>query len=227
MEQGNVNDSNTSDGEAKTIGDNCRRFREARAWTQEHLAAAASVDVRTIQRMEFGARVGKETMLAVAGALAIDVAQLRQDERKMAADLEAFHKRYALIPLTVVARATELTQHLPYDFVQLDNHPLKDNVEEDARAAFHQAFDDAAIIWSELTALDRRVCENEIQDALDELERTGLVASVGTYALRLKNVDKPEMPRMTGTLLIITISDKNEPTLRALFDKKQEIRLGR
>lgn len=223
MEQ---NDMNEGGDEAKTIGDNCRRFREARAWTQEHLAAAAQVDVRTIQRMESGKKVGAESLLAVAGALAIDVTQLRQDDAKMKEDLDAFNKRYALIPLTLVTRASAITQHLPYDFLQFDGEPLATDEQEDARAAFRHSFEDAAIIWSELPALDRRECEREMKDALDELERTGLAVSVGTHELRLKSVNRPEMPKMTGTLLIITLSDKNEPKRRALFDKKQEIRLG-
>ncbi len=54
--------------EHKTTGRRIRRLREQRAWTQEHLADAAQVSVRTIQRAEDGV-MSAETLSAVAGAL--------------------------------------------------------------------------------------------------------------------------------------------------------------
>lgn len=52
----------------KNTGQRIRRLREQRAWTQESLAAAADVSVRTVQRAEDGA-MSAETLAAIAGAL--------------------------------------------------------------------------------------------------------------------------------------------------------------
>ncbi|MEN3110775.1 helix-turn-helix domain-containing protein [Uliginosibacterium paludis] len=53
-----------------------RRLREARAWSQEHLAEAAGLSLRTIQRVEAEGKASAETRLALAGAFGIPVAEL-------------------------------------------------------------------------------------------------------------------------------------------------------
>lgn len=58
------------------LGDRVRNLREARAWTQEHLADAAGVSLRTVQRLEAGQGFASETALAVAAALNVDVKEL-------------------------------------------------------------------------------------------------------------------------------------------------------
>lgn len=51
-------------------------LRMEKAWTQEHLAQAAGVATRTVQRAEHRGHCSAETILAIAGALDVDVAQL-------------------------------------------------------------------------------------------------------------------------------------------------------
>jgi transcriptional regulator with XRE-family HTH domain len=58
------------------LGERVRTLREARAWTQEHLADAAGVSLRTVQRLEAGQGFASETALAVAAALNVDVREL-------------------------------------------------------------------------------------------------------------------------------------------------------
>jgi transcriptional regulator with XRE-family HTH domain len=50
-------------------------------WTQEQLAGAADVDVRTVQRAEKGEPVSAESLQAIAGALDVSVEVLRGDPR--------------------------------------------------------------------------------------------------------------------------------------------------
>ena len=50
-----------------------RKLRESKSWTQEHLAAAAGVSLRTIQRMEADGSASAESRLAVAAALGVPV----------------------------------------------------------------------------------------------------------------------------------------------------------
>ena len=54
--------------EQKSMGKRVKRLRESRAWTQEHLADAAQISVRTVQRAEDGV-MSAETLKAIAGAL--------------------------------------------------------------------------------------------------------------------------------------------------------------
>ena len=50
-----------------------QRPREHKGWTQEHLARASGLSLRTIQRIEAGDSASKDTILSLAAAL--DVAQ--------------------------------------------------------------------------------------------------------------------------------------------------------
>ncbi len=53
-----------------------RILREKRSWSQEHLASAAGLSTRTIQRVETEGLGSHETRLALAAALEIGVAKL-------------------------------------------------------------------------------------------------------------------------------------------------------
>ena len=50
-----------------------KNLRESKAWTQEHLATAAGVSLRTIQRMEADGSASAESRLAIAAALGVPV----------------------------------------------------------------------------------------------------------------------------------------------------------
>jgi DNA-binding XRE family transcriptional regulator len=60
------------------IGDIVRALREKRSWTQAHLAEAAGLSLRTVQRLEAEHRGAPETLLALAAALDADVAALTE-----------------------------------------------------------------------------------------------------------------------------------------------------
>jgi len=51
--------------------------RQARGWTQEHLAEVTGLEVRTIQRAEKDQTKGRETLLAIAGAFDVNLADLQ------------------------------------------------------------------------------------------------------------------------------------------------------
>lgn len=61
-------------------GARVRREREARAWTQEHLAGATGLSLRTIQRIETSGTASFESLNALAAALSLTLAQLRGTE---------------------------------------------------------------------------------------------------------------------------------------------------
>jgi transcriptional regulator with XRE-family HTH domain len=64
------------DGEMIVNPEAIRRLREARSWSQEHLAEAAGISPRTVQRMETEGRASPESRLAVAAALGIEASTL-------------------------------------------------------------------------------------------------------------------------------------------------------
>lgn len=57
-------------------GDTLKRLREAKCWSQAHLAQAAGLNIRTVQRIEAGEPCSPETMLSLAAALNVHPGQL-------------------------------------------------------------------------------------------------------------------------------------------------------
>ncbi len=66
------------------LGDKLKALRGARSWSQAHLADAARVNIRTVQRIEAGGPASSETLLSLAAALDVDVAELEPDARRQA-----------------------------------------------------------------------------------------------------------------------------------------------
>lgn len=62
--------------EMKIDGNLVRNMREARAWSQEHLAALSGLSTRTVQRLEKDGTASLETRLAVAGAFDVEAESL-------------------------------------------------------------------------------------------------------------------------------------------------------
>ncbi len=65
-----------SSGRSESLAEIIRRERLTHAWTQEQLALVASVNLRTVQRVERGLPCSGETKQALAGALNLDAGVL-------------------------------------------------------------------------------------------------------------------------------------------------------
>lgn len=72
--------------EKESIGRVLRKQREAKSWTQEHLAGASGVPLRTVQRAEKGEGISKENLASLATAFSIDVQELLRDAQKTKED---------------------------------------------------------------------------------------------------------------------------------------------
>lgn len=64
------------DTQMKINADMVRALREEKSWSQEHLADAAGLSVRTVQRVESEGIGSAETRLALAAALGVPVSSL-------------------------------------------------------------------------------------------------------------------------------------------------------
>jgi transcriptional regulator with XRE-family HTH domain len=68
-----MHQENDMESEVKLNSAGVRKLREAKSWTQEHLASAAGVSLRTIQRIESEGSASAESRLAIAAALGVPV----------------------------------------------------------------------------------------------------------------------------------------------------------
>ena len=64
------------EAQMKINGEAVRALRERKSWSQEHLANASGLSVRTVQRVEVEGIASAETRLALAAALDVPVADL-------------------------------------------------------------------------------------------------------------------------------------------------------
>jgi len=58
-----------------------KRWREDRGWSQDHLAEAADLSLRTVQRIENGEGASRDSVMALAAAFNVDVISLTVDAR--------------------------------------------------------------------------------------------------------------------------------------------------
>lgn len=93
----------------QSIAGNVRRLREERHWSQEELAAASEVDVRTIQRAEAGKPLQVESLRAIAAAFNTTIEQLSVSEEGIKAFIEEFKKTHRIIELRPVTNAADVT----------------------------------------------------------------------------------------------------------------------
>ena len=61
------------EAQMKINGEAVRALREQKSWSQEHLASASGLSVRTVQRVEIDGVASAETRLALAAALDVPV----------------------------------------------------------------------------------------------------------------------------------------------------------
>ena len=63
------------------------RMRKEKAWSQEELAIAAGLNLRTIQRIETEATASLQSMKALASAFAVSIRSLEHEESTMLSEL--------------------------------------------------------------------------------------------------------------------------------------------
>lgn len=67
----------------KLNAEKLRTLREVRGWSQEHLADAAGVSVRTVQRAESDGTASRETKVCLAAALGVPHSELEAREAEV------------------------------------------------------------------------------------------------------------------------------------------------
>ena len=87
------------------LGDKLKELREAKCWSQAHLADAAGLNVRTVQRIEAGEPCSYETMLSLAAALSVDVSTFEPDPRASRLQTAFVSKRLGLAALSLLPAA--------------------------------------------------------------------------------------------------------------------------
>ena len=139
----------------------CRRRR---GWSQEHLAAAAGIGVRTLQRLEARGTADWDTLRALAHALSLDPEVLFQlrPAAAPAGVLPGLGHAGALVELLAAAAGHELTHEEP-----------QEAREHEALDALRSDVADVVDVWPRLSPRDRGLATEALQEHLEGLAALG------------------------------------------------------
>jgi transcriptional regulator with XRE-family HTH domain len=203
------------------VAKNIRALREHRGWTQEHLAQASDIDTRTVQRAEAGHGISSESLLAIAGALDVDLEMLRQDprevlaaawgvkveevtdelvQRKLEEAKTAFEAEYSKIELTRVVSSGDLATVHQAGALLLQCGPEDDAI-RDLAAELEAHLMETIDVRDVLNATQKRDCEKEAFAIVRGLQERDCVVSI---ALQPRYVKVPDgSPLRLDTLFVI------------------------
>lgn len=212
---------------SEQVATNIKRFRQILGWTQEHLAEAAGLSARTIQRAESEGDLGAETLLALAAVFDISVADIQRtwptDEEMRQATLEAA-KKYKLVPLTRVERASDLRSFMGMHAWQVDHVDGLSEEQEDEVAVLSELLRDYGDLWSDIGPTGQRDALKTIYESIERLQASGLCVGIGVDAMRL--VTRGSTDPWTMDVLRVLVSSAAEPKTAVLREKNCPVRFA-
>ncbi len=182
--------------EATLYSGKIKQLREERVWSQAHLAQAARVSARTIQRIEAGGKASHETLLSIAAAFKVDVHDLRTSEQDKKNDQNSQEhpekqdeqsqnqKRKGLSPSIIfllrVSSGVDLFKVVGgADAGAFEHDELTNQEEVDLVSSFLQDLHDYSDNWNDLEPKDKVRATYDFTRRLRELEDAGLWTFVG------------------------------------------------
>jgi transcriptional regulator with XRE-family HTH domain len=207
---------------SQVLASNLKRIREALAWTQESLAAAAAVDVRTVQRAEAGKGVSAESLRAFAAALDVPLHTLQtpiptdEEVKRLAAE---WNERYSLVPLTIIQHPTTLREFFGDSCALHFKGFVETGEQEMAAATLQEMLIDCGNLWPDLSPTERLEQWAFVAEQLEVLRGMGLVVTAGHEILRVRLNGIGEGTPMTWGNFYVMVAKRSEPKLYALRDK--------
>lgn len=196
-----------------------RLFREMRQWSQEHLAAIAGINVRTIQRVEQGQAASVDTRRAWARAFEcedIDVLNkpfsIPTPEQVQAHQEKFAHDRVTLKALPL-ATGKELARLAEAHMMDLSGPAFEMGREADEAFAalvdYFPEYRDCADLYSEVDKFD---IYDEMQSWIDALKKLGVSLCYAERKMQVKwgnHADSKPMP--VSVLYVVAFPLGNEP----------------
>jgi transcriptional regulator with XRE-family HTH domain len=167
------------------ITGNIRKLRASRHWSQEELALAAGVDVRTAQRAEAGKPLAVESLKAIAAAFDTTIEALQISDEMIAAAIEEFRKNCTIIDMRVSTGSADIGELLnSAEALLLQRIGDLSELQLDRFAEFEEMLRDYLDIWRDIPAASRREGEKTLQELLDGLKTADVSVSFGMERMR-------------------------------------------
>jgi len=146
-----------------------KKLRAEKSWSQDELATAASLSLRTVQRIEKDGNASLESKKAIASAFEIKANDLDFNEESSAfsdQDSESFYFR--------IDNGTKLSEIIGGAYAYRFNHDDPKTEEEAELLAWAaQSVQDWGDIWSDLEAGDKVKATFDLTNMIKELEANG------------------------------------------------------
>jgi DNA-binding XRE family transcriptional regulator len=164
------------------LAKNVKMIRNIKHWTQQHLADTAGILLRTVQRVEKGDGASLETLGALANAFDVSIDVLQTDMDVAMEQLrqveEDFRRRHDLVDVAPVTCSAHLDIVGGSD-AYLMHCECEDDAVRDAFADLESNLKDMADIWDDVDPLHHRDWVKGAYKQVEELNRLGVVISVG------------------------------------------------
>lgn len=158
-------------------------MRNERHWSQQHLADAAGIVLRTVQRVEKGDGVSLETLAALSNAFDVSIDVLQTDVDALAEQLRREHEALqrthdvvAVAPVTCSAQMEEIGAAA---------------AARDAFAALKANLTDMIDIWEDVDPCKRREWAKDAFEQVEELNRLGVVVCVANRSASRGSAREP------------------------------------
>jgi transcriptional regulator with XRE-family HTH domain len=203
------------------IAGNIKKLRTSRHWSQEELALASGVDVRTVQRAEAGKPLAVESLKAIAATFDTTIEMLQISEELITATIEEFRKNYTIIDMHVSTGSADIGELLgSAEALLLQRIGDLSELQLDRFAAFEEMLHDYLDIWRDIEASGRRDGEKTLQGLIDALKAADVSVSFGMERMGLAFKEGPPM-RMS--VLYVAAAPGPTPMLALVREKNMPV----
>lgn len=188
------------------VSQHVKRLRIERAWSQEQLAHISGVNVRTIQRLENGAKPSLDTLKAIAAGFEIDVRELTEEQ---ISSPTGKGPKVGFVPR--ITSGNDLCSVIQDTHGrQFQNDELETDEEVALVGKFLQDTSDTGSIWSHMEPLHQVEAGYRFTNIIRELEKYGL----WVFAAKKKAYLQMSMgPALPFTALVILILRNTNPKI--------------
>ena len=197
----------TMERNADYIASQCKYIRKMFALTQENLADAAGLTVRTIQKVESGRHVPEvQTLRSIARALGFEVAVFSkptpEQEKRQQEEMERALKKTVLVPTSPIKTPNDFySSNREWHGLLINSGAVEADDALELTTAISDWMTDLDGIWDISTASQRLAYSTEIAELCRELEGLGYLAHFGHF--RQKHMNDKKMTLNVGMMTFL------------------------
>jgi transcriptional regulator with XRE-family HTH domain len=181
--------------------------------TQDNLAVASGLSLRTIEKVDSGRhRPDEQTLRSIARAAGVNVAYFNKpgpaQEARLEAQLESALRKAVVTPVSAIHTAKDFLDAFkePQGF-KFDMSAVKESEGLDDATEMCDWISDVMNGWSDVSLTDRLMMARQFAEMCGEIEKRGYVCIMGQFCQRLRSKDRPDLIATIGLMSIISAKD--------------------